>query len=187
MIDDQIFCPACGNDTDHALIKSGQENLVRCLQCQTVHSVQAERERLVNLKVIVNMDGRSSPYLMKFPAREILRVGDELLVDDPDKDVVMTEISSLETDRRVQAAPAGEVTAVWARATDEVPLKISVYRAGRSRSLKITVPGEEVFEVGKAREAGGCRFSVVKIKLRSEGFADSAPARDILRIWGREI
>lgn len=187
MLDDQIFCPTCATDTDHSLIKSGQENLVRCLECQTVHSIQVEREKLVNLKVIVNRDRQSSPYHMKYPAREILHVGDELLVDDPAREVVMTQIASLETDRRVEAAPAGEVATVWARATDEVPVKISVYRSGRSQSIKITVPGEEVFEVGEARQAKGCRFSVVKIKLRGEGFADSAPARDILRIWGKEI
>lgn len=187
MLDDQIFCPTCATDTDHSLIKSGQENLVRCIECQTVHSIQVEREMLVNLKVIVNRDRQSSPYHMKYPAREILHVGDELLVDDPAREVVMTQIASLETDRRVEAAPAGEVATVWARATDEVPVKISVYRSGRSQSIKITVPGEEVFEVGEARQAKGCRFSVVKIKLRGEGFADSAPARDILRIWGREI
>lgn len=109
------------------------------------------------------------------------------MVDDPAKEVVMTEITSLETDRRVQAALAGEVGVVWARATDEVPLKISVYRSGTSHSLKISVSGDEVFEVGETRQAKGCRFSVVKIKLRGEGFADFAPAKDIVRIWGREI
>jgi len=187
MLEDQIFCPTCGTETDHDLIKAGQENLVRCLECQTVHSIQVERERLVNLKVIVNRDRRSSPYFMKYPAMEILHVGDELLVDDPAKDVVMTEIASLETDRRVDAALAREVVTVWARATDEVSLKISISKRGISESLKISVPGDEVFEVGEARNIKGCRFSIVKIKLRSEGFADSAPARDILRIWGREI
>ena len=85
MLDDQIFCPTCGADTDHALIKSGQENLVRCVECQTVHSVQVERERLVTLKVIVNRDELSEPYIIKIPAKEVLHIGDELLVDDPPK------------------------------------------------------------------------------------------------------
>ena len=49
MLEDQIFCPACGTDTDHTLIKSGQENLVRCDDCGTVHPVEVKRERLVNL------------------------------------------------------------------------------------------------------------------------------------------
>src|SRR5512137_217229 len=125
MLDDQIFCPTCGVDTDHIMIKSGQENLVRCVECETIHSVQVERERLVNLKVIVSDDELSEPYYIKIPAREMLHVGDELLVDDPAKDVIMTEIASLETDRWVSSATAETVKTVWARATDEVPLKIS--------------------------------------------------------------
>jgi len=187
MLDDQIFCPSCGNDTDHTLIKSGQENLVRCDDCGTVHSIEVRRERLVNLKVIVNKDDRSLPYFITIPAMEVLNVGDELLVDDPSKDVVMTEISSLETDRRVSSAPAGEVRTVWARATDEVPLRITVFRGGKSHSLKITVPGDQVLEVGERRNAGRFQFIIVKIKLRKEGFAEAAEAKDIVRVWGREI
>jgi uncharacterized Zn finger protein len=187
MLDDQIFCPACGLDTDHALIKSGQENLVRCEECGTVHSVQVERERLVNLKVIVSSDRLSLPYFIKIPAKDVLSVGDELLVDDPAKDVVMTQIASLETDRRVKSAPAEQVKTVWVRATDQVPVKISVYRNGQSRPVKINVAGDEVFRVGEARKAQGYRFEIVKIKLREEGFADVAEAKDIQRVWGREI
>ena len=55
---------------------------MRCDECETVHSVQKERERLVNLKVIVNKDEESEPYHIKIPAKEVLRVGEELLVDD---------------------------------------------------------------------------------------------------------
>ena len=187
MLDDQILCPACGADTEHTLIKSGQENLVRCEECKTVHSVQVERERLVNLKVIVSNDELSEPYFIKIPAKEVLHVGDELLVDDPAKDVVMTQIASLETDRRVNAAPAETVKTVWARATDEVPLKISVYRNGTTHPFKISVAGDEVFKVGEARKVEGFKFVIVKIKLRGEGFSDVAEAKDIQRVWGREL
>jgi uncharacterized Zn finger protein len=187
MLDDQIFCPTCGADTEHTMIKSGQENLVRCVECETVHSVQVERERLVNLKVIVSNDELSEPYYIRIPAKDVLHVGDELLVDDPAKDVVMTEISSLETDRRVSSAPAETVKTVWARATDDVPLKISIYRNGNTHSFKIPVSGDEVFEVGEARKVEGFKFVIVKMKLRGEGFADMAEAKDIQRVWGREL
>jgi uncharacterized Zn finger protein len=187
MLEDEIFCPTCGANTEHALIKSGQENLVRCIDCETVHSVQKERERLVDLKVIVSKDEISKPYFIRIPAREILRVGDELLVDDATADVVMTQIASLETDRRVNSAPAENVKTVWARATDEVPLKISVFRNGMSHSLKIKVQGDETLEVGEVRQVEGNKFRIVKIKLRGEGFVDIAEAKDIVRVWGREL
>jgi uncharacterized Zn finger protein len=146
-----------------------------------------EREKLVNLKVIVSSDRQSEPYFIKYPAKEVLKVGDELLVDDPAHEVIMTEIASLETDKRVQSAPAGSVKTVWARATDQVPVKISVYRSGKTRSFKISCSGDEVFNVGDVKKEMGMRFEIVKIKLRSEGFADSAAAKDIQRIWGRDI
>ena len=187
MPDDRIFCPACGADTEHATIKSGQESLVKCDECGSVRPLQQKRERLVTLKVIVNKDEISQPYHIKIPEDEELRVGEELLVDDPSQDVVMTEIASLETDRRVEAATAGSLKTVWARAVDEVPLRISVYRRGQTHSLKVTTAGEEVFEVGDLRTTEGFRFKVVKIKLRGEGFADRAEAKDILRIWGRAL
>lgn len=187
MPEDRIFCPSCNADTEHITIKSGQESLVKCNECGCVHPLQRKRERLVTLKVIVNKDEISQPYHITLPEDEELRVGGELLVDDPSQDVVMTEIASLETDRRVESAPACALKAVWARAVDEVPLRISVYRRGQTHSLKVHTPGEEIFEVGDVRTIEGFRFKVVKIKLRGEGFADSAEAKEILRIWGRAL
>ena len=143
---------------------------MRCEDCEIVHSVQKERERLVNLKVIVSRDELSEPYLIKIPANEKLRVGDELLVDDPAKDVVMTQIASLETDRRVDSAPAETVKTVWARATDEVPLKISVYRNGKTHPLKISVRGDEVFEVGEVRKVGRIQIRDRQDQAAKRGF-----------------
>jgi uncharacterized Zn finger protein len=187
MLEDQIFCPSCGTETEHAIIKSGQESLVRCEECETVHSVQKERERLTTLKVIVNKGGVSRPYHIKVPAREELTVGEEFLVDDESQDVVMTTITSLETERRVENALAGEIKTVWARAIDDVDLKVSVYRRGQTRSLKTATPGDELFALGEVREIDGIKFKITKIKLRGEGFSDSAQAKDITRVWGREL
>lgn len=187
MPDDQIFCPTCGAQTEHVTIKSGPERLVRCADCCEVHPVQKERERLADVRVVVNKGGESLPYHIQLPANDELRVGGELMVDDCRQEVVMTEITSIETDRRVEAASVGEVKTVWARAIDEVAVKVSVYRNGRTQSLKVPAAGDEIFELGEVRDTDGVRFKVTKIKLRGEGFADSAEAKDILRVWGREL
>jgi uncharacterized Zn finger protein len=187
MLEDQIFCPSCGTETEHAIIKSGQESLVRCEECETVHSVQKERERLTTLKVIVNKGGVSRPYHIKIPAKDELAVGDEFLVDDELEDVVMTKITSLETDRRVEMGLAGDIRTIWARAIDDVDLKVSVYRRGQTRSLKTATTGDEVFTLGEVREIDGIRFKITKIKLRDEGFSESAQAKDITRVWGRAL
>jgi uncharacterized Zn finger protein len=64
MPEDQIFCPTCDKDTEHSIVKSGQEILVRCADCGTTHQVQKERERLANIRVIVNRDGTSQPAML---------------------------------------------------------------------------------------------------------------------------
>jgi uncharacterized Zn finger protein len=160
---------------------------MRCTDCGTTHPIQKERERLANVRVIVNRDGTSQPYNINLPAQEKLRVGGELLVDDQAKDVVLAEITSLETDRRVEKATANEVKTVWARAIDNVTLRVSVYNNGVSRPLSTEASGKDVFERGEVLEIDGIRFQVVKIKLRGEGFADRAEAKDIVRVWGREL
>jgi uncharacterized Zn finger protein len=187
MSNEQIFCPACGAETEHSLIKSGQERLMRCSACGEAHPVQRERERLADVKVIVNRGDESRPYQIRLGAKDELCVGMELLVDDEHHDVVITQIASIETDRRVEAAPAGEIKTVWARAIDQVDVKLSVYRKGRTQSLKLPASGEDTFELGEIMKADGLMFEVTKIKLRGEGFADSAMAKDILRVWGREL
>ena len=187
MPDNQIFCPTCGIETEHSTIKSGQEKLVRCTGCGEVHSLQRERERAGDVRVIVNKDGTSMPYCIRLPLNEELHVGNEMLVDDCRQDVVMAEITSIETDRRVDAALVGDIKTVWARAIDNVIVKIAVFRNGRTQSLKLPTTGEEIFEIGEVRDIDKVRFKVTKIKLRGEGFADRAEAKDILRIWGREL
>jgi len=187
MPEDQIFCPACDKDTEHIIVKSGREILVRCADCGTTHQIQKERERLANVRIIVNRDGTSQPYNINLPAKEELRVGGELLVDDQAKDVVLTQITSIETDRRVVSATASAVKTVWSRAIDDVTLKISVYKNGITRPLNIPASGNDVFERGQVMEIEGIRFQVIKIKLRKEGFADRAKAKDIVRVWGREL
>ena len=160
---------------------------MRCADCGTTHAIQKERERLANVRVIVNRDGTAQSYNVNFPAQEELRVGGELLVDDRTKDIVLTEITSLETDRRVESATARAVKTIWARAIDDVTLKVSVYNNGVTRPLSTQASGKDVFERGEVLEIDGIRFQVVKIKLRGEGFADRAEAKDIVRVWGREL
>lgn len=161
--------------------------MVRCADCGTTHPVHKERVRLANVKVIVNRDGVSEPYYLNLPAREVLRVGNELLVDDGIKDVVLAEITSLETDRRVENALVSSVKTIWARAIDDVTIKVSVYKNGVTRPISSPASGNDVFERGEILEIDGIKFQVTKIKLRGEGFADKAEAKDIVRLWGREI
>jgi uncharacterized Zn finger protein len=187
MTGDRFFCPTCEDHTEHSAIKSGRKNLVRCQVCSTVHPAQPARERRTQIRIIVSNAGQSQPYIIEVPAQDTLYVGQELLVDDGERDVVLAEITSLETDRRVELAKATELKTAWARGIDQVRVKVSVFRRGLTRSLELLFPGDEPFAVGEEREIEGVRFKVAKIKLRKAGFAETAQAKDILRVWGREL
>jgi len=188
MPEETIFCPTCGEDTEHALVKAGQSNLMRCAECSTIHPVQAVRKRFANIRTVVNRGDTSVSCCINLQEDDHLKVGQELLVDDEAEGVMVTEISSLESDgRRLQQAQAKDVETIWARSVDRVELKVSVYKGGRTRSMKIPVAGSDSFEVGEVIDAGGTKFKVVNIKLRGEVFADLAEARDIVRLWGREL
>jgi uncharacterized Zn finger protein len=187
MTGDRFFCPSCEDDTEHSAIKSGRKNLVRCQVCSTVHPVQPARDKRTSIKVIVSNAGQSQPYIIEVPAQEMLYIGQELLVDDGQRDVVLAEVTSLETDRRVERAMAADLKTAWARGIDQVIVKVSVFRKGLTRSMQPLYPGDEPFTVGEEREIEGMKFKVAKIKLRKVGFAQMAEAKDILRVWGREL
>jgi uncharacterized Zn finger protein len=183
---EEIFCPECGDFTEHVTVKLGREHLVRCEVCGTVHPTKLERTRLVPLRVIISATDASQRRTIEIPAEDLLKVGDELLVDDGVGDVAMVEITSieLEGERREEAARAGDVRTLWTRAVDEVMVKVSVHWRGKTTSYAMPARGDEAFHVGEVRTADGRKFRVEKIKLRDGRSLDSALAKDIIRVWG---
>jgi len=186
---EEIFCPECCDFTEHVTVKLGREHLVRCEVCGTVHPTKLERERLSTLRVIVSATDSSERRSIQLPAEDLLGVGDELLVDDGVGDVAMVEITSieLEGERRAERARAGEVKTLWTRGIDRVVVKVSVHRRGTTTSYEIPTRGDEAFAVGEVRTVDGKRFRVEKMRLRDGRSADSAFAKDIVRVWGASL
>lgn len=182
-----ITCPVCDSATKHTVLHAGRDLVVRCEECGTVHSIASHHMRMMPLKVIVSSGSESRVYRISVPHNDMLSVGSEIVVDDGRSDVVVAEVTAIETDRRVRHAIAKDVSCVWARAVDDVVVKISVYRAGRTRSFRVMTKGEEVFAVGDVRYVEGVRYKIVKIKGLDGGFPESSEARDIVRVWGRQL
>ena len=187
MLEEEILCPICENVTIHITIKDCHERLVKCTSCGIVYSIPKDRGSYSSLRIIVSRGVSSERYQISIPDNEVLRVGDELVVDDESHDLVLAEITSLEGNGRYDSARASEVKTVWARAIDLVVVKLSIHSGGKTRSLRLQTEGDKSFEVGKIEELGKIRFRVNKIKLRKGGFVDGARAKEILRIWGRLI
>lgn len=187
MQEGEILCPFCNDLTEHTTIKEGRETLVRCEVCGAVHPATRSRERQSVVRAIVSAGSSSSVHYIRIPADETISVGSEMLIDDGESDVVMAEVTAIETDRRVESALASDMKTVWGRAVDEVPLKIAIYRRGKTRSFKIPTPGTVEFHIGDTGRAEGVGYEIVKIKTRDGNSPRSAQAKDIVRIWGRQI
>jgi uncharacterized Zn finger protein len=78
-------------------------------------------------------------------------VGDELLVDDPSADeVYLVEVASVESDgRRTVVAVAAEIDTIWARAIDEVTVKIAIHDGTKTESIRMQVLGDQGFKKNK--------------------------------------
>jgi uncharacterized Zn finger protein len=185
MHSDEMFCPSCDGQREHAYIKSSRSVLVKCEDCGYVHPADLQRTKLSSVKAIVGRGDVSQSYQINMPSDDILCVGKEILIDDGKSDVVLAVITSLETDKREEEAAAFKVRTIWARAIDETVVKIAVSSRGRTKSFHAKYPGDAVFEIGQIGTIENVKYVITKIKTREDGFEDSAMAKDIVRIWAR--
>ena len=185
----EAACPQCSPEEEvmHTVVKS---HLVKCEQCGFIHRLPHEKSKEVTLKVIVSREGQSMPQQIKVNEDEELRAGDEFVVD-VGEDVSGVRIQSLElkTSGRSEHAKARDVRTVWARAIDEVVVKIAVQRLGETESLDYKVNGDYEFTVGDIMKLQGYEVAITGIKEREGGIykraGKSVRAKDIRRIYSK--
>ena len=119
-----------------------------------------------------------------------INVGDEIIVDDETSgEAYHVTVSSLEVgDKRKESALAEEIKTIWARAIDEVIVKIAVSHRETTESFEMKVPGEKDFVIGDKIEVSNRKLKIVRIKIRDGGFKSrkgvAVMAKDIKRIYG---
>jgi len=167
--------------------------LVRCDECGSVHTVVSKPVRTASVRIIVSREGDSERYTTELPADHEVYVGDELLVDDPSADEVhLVEVASIESDgRRAVAAVAAEINTIWARAIDEVTVKIAIHDGTKTESIRLQVFGDQEFMVGAIEKIGWKNARIIRIKTYKRGFkknkGDVVLAKDIKRIFAERI
>lgn len=118
-----------------------------------------------------------------------IRKGDELIMDDEATgEAFPVSVTSIEVeDKRKYSAQAEEIKTIWARAIDEVVVKIAVSRAETTESIEMQVPGEREFVIGEGIEVNKRRLKITRIKIRERGFKSRkgvvVKAKDIKRIY----
>jgi len=184
-------CPTCGRTTSHVVLKAGANPVVRCSMCGMVHAYAPRKSGERFVRVVVSSGEHTEVMRVRVAEDEVLELGTQRLFEDEEGGVVrLCEITALDVDgRRVERARGGEADTVWARAIDEVVLKVS-YPDGRlTRSLSVRVEGEMRVEVGRTYTFEGRRLVVHKIKIRNGGYISrkggGAPAHTIKRVFAK--
>ncbi|MEA1868618.1 MAG: HVO_0476 family zinc finger protein [Euryarchaeota archaeon] len=189
-------CPTCSPEEPrlhHIIRRHGSEVLVQCNDCGSVHTVISKPTRTASVQIIVSRGEDSERYTTELPADHEVYVGDELLVDDPAADEVhLVEVASIESDgRRAVAAVAAEIDTIWARAIDEVTVKIAIHDGTRTESIRLKVFGDQEFTVGAIEKIGWKNARIMRIKMHKRGFkknkGDVVLAKDIKRIFSERI
>lgn len=196
-----VDCPSCGAETVHEVLKPDGQATVRCTECGHTHKTRIERDREVELKVVVSQDGESFPARVDAPAEETIAVGEEFVVDAPEA-LLQVRITGIDRggDARVEEATVEDVDTVWTRAVDNVSVNVTLHPKGgahdETRSVTIQVPGDYEFVVGRSDELAGEEFTIEGIHLRDDAHGydfdkldhggDAAVAKDVNRLYVRD-
>ena len=191
-----VTCPTCSPAeprSHHIIRRHGSEVLVRCVDCGSVHKVVSKPARATSVRIIVSRGEDSERCTIELPADHEVYVGDELLIDDPAADEVhLAEATAVESEgRRVVAAVAAEIDTIWARAIDEVTVKIAIHDGTRTESVRLQVFGDQEFTVGAIEKIGWKNVRIIGIKIYRGGFrknkGDAVLAKDIKRIFAENV
>ncbi|MFC6992590.1 HVO_0476 family zinc finger protein [Haladaptatus sp. GCM10025707] len=199
-----VVCPSCSPtlETVHEVLKPGNGQItVRCTDCGHVHKTTVESESTVEKMVVISQDGESVKATVSAPPKETSAVGEEFIVDTEEA-ILTVRITSIETTdgNRVEEATIEDIKTFWTRAVDNISVNVTMHpkdgRRDETKSLKIQVPGDYDFTVGRTEELDGEEFTVEGIILRddAEGYdreqfdfgGDSAKAKDIKRLYVRD-
>ncbi len=163
-MDDAVIthCPACGEETEHAVLKAGDANVtVQCSVCFDVRTFSPPRLKLVRLRLVVSHGEASWSDFLETPSDEEIAVGFEFELDGHRMLVTGVETT---TEGRHEKARASDIRVVQAIVFDEVALKLSLNEGERTSSFEVNVDPDHPVHVGEVYEAGGRRMAVKTLK-----------------------
>ncbi|ADI74640.1 conserved hypothetical protein [Methanohalobium evestigatum Z-7303] len=191
----EVECPSCSPDIPvlHEVLKSGQNVLVKCKECEEIHSPRIEKDKSVYIKTVISKGGKTFTHTNLMYKGELVEVDDEIVVDDGVSDevypIIVTSIES--QGKRVDSAEVDYIDSVWGRAIDEVDVKIALHSDQKTYSITKRVSGGYEFVVGEKYNFDNISFVITRIKIRNNGFrikeGDVVEAKYIKRLFAQEI
>jgi uncharacterized Zn finger protein len=188
----EAHCPTCSPDepTTHVILKKG--GLVKCEKCGFVHAIPVKKKKLIKLRVIVSREDKSSTQEVEVDENDLIRVGDELVVEKDDE-VSGVRVQSIEmkTKARPESGIAKDIETLWARTIDEVIVKIALQYGATTESINYKANGDKEFEVGTVLNLDGREALITSIKQRDGDHfkrdGQFLPAKDIKRVFTKII
>lgn len=186
-----LECPACGEETDHAVLKGtvglrGDYTLdavVRCETCGTVrhivHREAGERE----LPVILSSGAQSRRTKLLAGDDEELAAGDEVVIDG-----VRSVITAVETreGRRPPALPVPEIATIWAKEFEQVKIGFTINLGKKTIAKELVLEPEDRLEIGEQRVFGNLRVTIHGIKITDRMLRrGGAEAGQITRVFAK--
>ncbi|MDD5616598.1 MAG: HVO_0476 family zinc finger protein [Candidatus Methanoperedens sp.] len=141
----------------------------------------------VAVRVIVSIKDKS--IRIRTLLSGVIKAGDELVVDDETTgEAYPVQVSSIEVgDKRKDSAPVDEIKTIWARAIEEVVVKIAISHRETTESIEMKVPGDREFIIGEKIKVDSRELKIIRIKIRDSGFKSrkgvAVKASDIKRIY----
>ena len=190
----EIPCPECSpkEDVQHEILKPGRNPVARCMDCGHVHSYTVEKPRLKEVKVIVSKMENTVVLRCLFDETERFDVDDEIVADDENSgEAYPVMITSIECgSRRPAFSKVKDIDTIWARAIDEVTVRIAIKKGEITSSVLQKVPGDFVYVVGADLKIDKKILPILAIKVRGGGFrrkeGDAVPAKKVKRIFTKD-
>ncbi len=141
----------------------------------------------MQVRVIVSK-GKESLH-MRALLSGVIKTGDELLIDDETTgEANLVQVTSVEVgDKRKESAAADVIKTIWARAIDDVIVKIAVHHRETTESIEMRVPGDREYVVGETVDVNNRKLKIIRIKIRDGAFRSrkgiAIKAKDIKRIY----
>lgn len=184
-----LKCDACGEEGPHRVLRgrlSGKdeivfEGVVKCAGCGSVRHVSMRESKPIDIPLIVSWMEKSIRQSIEMGPDEVVMVGSEVPLADGRARVTAIESKG----RRVPAAKASEIGAIWAKRSDRVWVSFSVNMGNRTVSRKVLAAPDEEFLVKDIVDIGRERVLVHHIRTMHRTIREgSATADEIVRIYG---
>ena len=181
-----LFCPSCSSETEHSTLREkesggGVDLLVRCSECNHVHTVILRPSKLVKIGMTLS-DGRSSSFeSIESDDDEEIRVGDTFEHDGFEWTITRLEGQDA---RSMKKMVAGDIRRGWAIRVDRVIIPLTLTDGEVSRSSSMECSLDTIFSCETHIEVEGSTWMIRAIHTgKGRTLRGRRAAADIRRIY----